>query len=260
MSLSFLLVVVAAVVDEPNWPQWRGPHRNGVASATGLPLEWSAGENVLWKTAIEGRGHSSPVVWGDRLFLTTDIEGEKIEGALPPEHIRDGEVYLHPDSQSGDRRHTLKVLALDAATGAIVWSRTAHDGRVYDNRHRVNTYASPTAVADGERVYVYFGSEGLLAYDFEGALLWQKDLGRSPELGPRPGDVAASLPGTPHPASRSQPGRRVVHRRVRSRDGPGSLDDAEERAHQLQQPAPRRNERRSRGRDHELRRCRLLRP
>ncbi len=183
MSLSFLLIVVAAVVDEPNWPQWRGPHRNGVASATGLPLEWSAGENVLWKTAIEGRGHSSPVVWGDRLFLTTDIEGEKIEGASAPEHIRDGEVYLHPDSQSGDRRHTLKVLALDTATGATVWSRTAHDGRVYDNRHRVNTYASPTAVADGERVYVYFGSEGLLAYDFEGALLWQKDLGDLPSWG-----------------------------------------------------------------------------
>jgi outer membrane protein assembly factor BamB len=178
-----LLFVAAALADEPNWPQWRGPRRNGVSSATGLPLEWSAKENVLWKTAIEGRGHSSPVIWGDRIFVTTDIEGERIEGASAPTHIRDGEVYLHPDSQSGDRRHTLKVLALDAGTGEIVWSRTAHDGRVFDNRHRVNTYASPTAVADGERVYVYFGSEGLLAYDFEGALVWRKDLGDLPSWG-----------------------------------------------------------------------------
>jgi hypothetical protein len=109
-----ILLLALALADEPNWPQWRGPQRNGVSSATGLPLEWSAEKNVLWKTAIEGRGHSSPVIWGDRVFLTTDIEGEKIVGASAPEHVRDGEVYLHPDSQSGDRRHTLKVIALSA--------------------------------------------------------------------------------------------------------------------------------------------------
>lgn len=183
MSILFLLAAAAFAAEEPNWPQWRGPHRNGVSSETGLPLEWSASENILWKTAIEGRGHSSPVVWGDRVFVTTDIEGEAIEGASAPKHIRDGEIYLHPDSQSGDRRHTLNVVALDAESGAILWTRTAHDGPVFDNRHRVNTYASPTAVADGERVYVYFGSEGLLAYDFEGTLLWSKDLGDLPSWG-----------------------------------------------------------------------------
>ena len=183
MPILFLLLAAAIAAEDPNWPQWRGPRRNGVSTETGLPLEWSATENVLWKTAIEGRGHSSPVVWGDRVFVTTDIEGEAIEGASAPNHIRDGEVYLHPDSQSGDRRHTLKVLALDAGSGAVLWTRTAHDGRVFDNRHRVNTYASPTAVADGERVYVYFGSEGLLAYDFEGGLVWSKDLGDLPSWG-----------------------------------------------------------------------------
>jgi len=183
MPILFLLLAAAVAAEDANWPQWRGPRRNGVSNETGLPLEWSATENVLWKTAIEGRGHSSPVVWGDRIFVTTDIEGEAIDGASAPKHIRDGEVYLHPDSQSGDRRHTLKVVALDAGSGAILWSRTAHDGRVFDNRHRVNTYASPTAVADGERVYVYFGSEGLQAYDFEGALVWSKDLGDLPSWG-----------------------------------------------------------------------------
>jgi outer membrane protein assembly factor BamB len=183
MSILFLLLAAAVAADDPNWPQWRGPSRNGVSTETGLPLEWGATDNLLWKTAIEGRGHSSPVVWGNRVFLTTDIEGEPIEGASAPKHIRDGEVYLHPDSQSGDRRHTLKVVALEAETGALLWSRTAHDGRVFDNRHRINTYASPTAVSDGERVYAYFGSEGLFAYDFDGALVWRLDFGDLPSWG-----------------------------------------------------------------------------
>jgi len=210
----FFFVAAAVAAEEPNWPQWRGPHRNGVSSETGLPLEWSATENVLWKTAIEGRGHSSPVVWGDRVFVTADIEGETIEGASAPKHVRDGEVYLHPDSQSGDRRHTLKVVALDAESGAILWSRTAHDGRVFDNRHRVNTYASPTAVADGERVYVYFGSEGLLAYDFEGTLVWSKDLGdagRERHHGVRRLRLSGQAhAGDPNPASRSGISSRFV--------------------------------------------------
>lgn len=168
----------SAGADSPrNWPQWRGPERNGVSKETELPLEWSATKNVLWKTPIEGRGHSSPVVWGDRLFLTTDIEGEVIPGAAAPRHVRGGETYRHPASQSADRRHTLKVLAIDGASGAVLWSRTAYDGRVFDNRHRVNTYASPTAVTDGERVYVYFGSQGVFAYDFDGELAWKADLG-----------------------------------------------------------------------------------
>ena len=87
MLLLCLLVAAAVAAEEPNWPQWQGPHHNGVSSEKGLPLEWSATKNVLWKTAIEGRGHSSTVVWGDRVFVTTDIEGERIEGASAPTHI-----------------------------------------------------------------------------------------------------------------------------------------------------------------------------
>ena len=86
-------------------------------------------------------------------------------------------TYRHPASESADRRHTLKVVCIDARTGKILWTRTAHDGPVFDNRHRVNTYASPTAVTDGERVHVYFGSQGIFSYDFEGELLWKVDFG-----------------------------------------------------------------------------------
>lgn len=160
-----------------NWPQWRGPSRNGVAGARNLPTEWGPDEHLLFKTAIHGRGHSSPIVWGERIFVSTDIEGDVIPGARAPEHIRAGEVYLHPASQSADRSHRLEVICLDAATGEILWRRKTFEGRVFDNRHRDNTYASPTGITDGEHVYFYFGSQGLFAFDFEGTLVWSVDFG-----------------------------------------------------------------------------------
>ena len=167
----------SSAAEDANWPQWRGPARNGVSTASGLPLEWSDGENVLWKVALEGKGHSSPVIWGDRIFLTTDVEGDVIPGATAPIHIRAGEVYQHPASQSADRSHTLKVVSLDATTGNLLWSGTVHDGRVFDNRHRVNTYATPTAITNGKLVFFYFGSQGLFAFDFDGELVWNLNFG-----------------------------------------------------------------------------------
>lgn len=159
------------------WPQWRGPERNGVSTASGLPLSWSQTENVIWKVAIEGKGHSSPVIFDNLLFLTTDVEGDIIPGAKEPVHIRAGEVYRHPAAESAEKRHTLKVLALDIRTGGLVWSHMVHDGRVFDNRHGVNTYATPTAVTDGELVYFYFGSQGLFAFDYDGTRVWSVNFG-----------------------------------------------------------------------------------
>ncbi len=174
---SLLIQVGVVHAQAPHWPQWRGPDRNGVSTAVDLPLEWGPSKNVLWKAEIEGRGHSSPVIWDKTIFVTTDIEGEVIPGAHAPVHLRAGEPYLHPAAGSADRRHTLKILAIDADTGRTRWSRTVHDGPVFDNRHRNNTYATPTATTDGERVYVYFGSQGLFAFDFEGTLVWDVDFG-----------------------------------------------------------------------------------
>jgi outer membrane protein assembly factor BamB len=160
-----------------NWAQWRGPDGQGVSPETGLPTEWSATKNVKWKTPIEGRGHSSPIVWGDRIFLTTAIEGDIIPGAKPPKHkLGDGE-YVHPDSVGADRRHTLKVLCFDRRGGKLLWERTAYSGRVYDDRHRKATYADGTPATDGRHVYAWFGSEGLYCYDFVGKLVWKKSLG-----------------------------------------------------------------------------------
>ena len=160
------------------WPQFRGPQGQGVSTEKGLPDEWSSTRNVLWKTAIPGRGHSSPVVWGDRIFLTTAIEGEVVPGAKGVRHVIDGQDFVHPQGVGDDRRHTFKVLALDARDGRIVWERTAHEGLPYDTRHKRGSFASQTPVTDGKLVYAFFGSEGLLfAYDMDGGLKWKASLG-----------------------------------------------------------------------------------
>ena len=163
----------ATLAADPNWSQWRGPDGQGVSHEAGVPLEWGEGHNVAWKTPIPGRGHSSPIVWGDRLFLTTAVEGDVVPGAKPVKHFESGKEFTHPDGVGADHRQALKVLALDTKTGQILWERTAWEGTPYDTRHRRGSYASPTPVSDGERVYAYFGAEGLYAYDFAGNVAWK---------------------------------------------------------------------------------------
>lgn len=168
---------------DPTWAQWRGPDSQGISDETGLPTEWSPTKNIKWKTPLAGRGHSSPIVWGDRIFLTTAIEGDVIPDAKPPKHILGGGEYVHPDSTAGNRHHTLKVLCLDRSSGRLLWERTAYAGRVYDDRHRTATYADATPATDGRYVYAWFGSEGLYCYDFNGKLVWKKSLGKIPTQG-----------------------------------------------------------------------------
>ena len=117
------------------------------------------------------------MVWEGRVFLSAAVAGEAIPGHAPPAHTRGGEPYLHPGSRDGELSHTLLALAYDARTGAEVWRRVAYEGPVYDNRHRGNTYASPTPLTDGEQVYFFFGSEGLFAFTLDGEPVWTRDLG-----------------------------------------------------------------------------------
>ena len=165
------------VNESSNWPAWRGPAANGVSAETGLPVRFDPDVNGLWKTATPGEGHSSPVVWDGLVFVSAAIAGDPIPGRKPPVHVRNGEVYLHPGSADGERRHTLLALAYDARTGREVWRRTVHDGPVYDNKYRSNTYASLTPVTDGERVYFFFGNQGLFAFTLEGEPVWETDVG-----------------------------------------------------------------------------------
>ena len=119
---------------EENWPQWRGPGGQGISAETTLPTEWAPDRNIAWKTELPGSGHSSPIVWGDRLFATAVVEGEPIPGQKPVTHMVGGKEWVHPDSMAADLKHTFKLLALDAQSGKILWDRTAYEGPVFDAR------------------------------------------------------------------------------------------------------------------------------
>jgi len=131
------------------WPRWRGPSGQGLVEGSGYPDTWSATQNVAWKTPVPGQGNSSPIVWGDRIFVTT--------------------------SQQGGRR--LSLLAYRRSDGALLWEKFAPEGRT-QSAHFKNGHASATPITDGERVYVFFGARGLVAFSFDGDVLWHQDLGQ----------------------------------------------------------------------------------
>ena len=172
LTIAVLLVSTAGSRAE-NWPQWRGPGGQGVSSEEELPVTWGPDENIAWRVPLPGGGHSSPVVWEGRIFLTAVIEGEQVPGAGAVEHLQDGKPWLHPDSVAADRRHTFKVLALDTKTGKPLWDATPYEGTVHDARHRRSSFASPTVATDGRLLFAYFGPEGLYAYTVDGKPLWK---------------------------------------------------------------------------------------
>jgi outer membrane protein assembly factor BamB len=175
---SSLLIATAGASGGANWPQWRGPSGQGTSAEKNLPVDWSPTKNIKWKTAIAGRGHSSPIVWGNKIFLTTAVEGAIVPGAKAVTHIDDGKEYVHPDSVGADHKHSFKVICVDRDTGKILWEQTAFEGTPYDNRHRKASYAASTPTTDGHYVYAFFGTEGLFAYDLNGKLAWQANLGK----------------------------------------------------------------------------------
>ena len=175
--------VFASTAPVTNWPQWRGPEGSGISTEVNLPEEWSGTTNIKWKTPISGKSHSSPIVWGKKIFLTTAIEGGVVPGAQAAKHMIEGKEFLHPDSVGADRRHTFKIICLDRDTGKILWEQTAFEGTPYDNRHRKSSYAASTPATDGKLIYAFFGSEGLYAYDFNGKPAWKADLGKLGTVG-----------------------------------------------------------------------------
>jgi outer membrane protein assembly factor BamB len=180
---SLLAISTTAANANPNWPQWRGPSGQGVSNEKNLPQTWTPTSNIKWKTPIAGRGHSSPIIWGKRIFLTTAIEGPVVPGAKAVKHMNGEQEFLHPDSVGADRRQTFKVICLDSETGKVVWEQTAFEGTPYDNRHRKSSFASATPATDGKLVYAFFGTEGLFAFDMKGKLAWKADLGKLGTVG-----------------------------------------------------------------------------
>ena len=159
--------------EKGNWPSFRGPNACGVSDGMKLPDKWDAatGEGIRFKVEIPGLAHSSPVIWGDRLFLTTAVSS-KGEASFKPGLYGSGEA-------SEDRSvHEWQILCMDKKTGKLLWTKTATKGTPKDKRHIKATYANSTPTTDGEHVVALFGSEGLFAYTVKGEFLWKKDLGR----------------------------------------------------------------------------------
>jgi outer membrane protein assembly factor BamB len=168
--IAVLAIFVAApqVAAQDNWPQFRGPEARGVSENKGLPDRWSATENVAWKTDLPGRGWSSPIVWGDRVFLTTVVNTGASEE--PKKGLYFGGNRPEPPKDI----HQWKVFCLDLKTGALVWERQVHEGKPASAIHLKNSFASETPVTDGERVYFYFGNVGVFCFDLEGAEVWRR--------------------------------------------------------------------------------------
>ena len=164
-------IVAAPSTATGNWPGWRGDGR-GISTETNLPLKWNEQENVRWKTPIPGAGHSSPIVWGNRIFVTTAVaEDPNVESFK-------GGVYMGGNRAKPDEsQYAYCLICLDADEGTIQWSRAVIRQEPKTRRHTKNTYASETPATDGEHVFASFGSAGLYCVDLAGNVIWKRDLG-----------------------------------------------------------------------------------
>jgi outer membrane protein assembly factor BamB len=178
LAIVFLLVARAAAVGEDgaaadNWGHWRGPLASGVAPSADPPVVWNESDrtNIRWKTEVPGRGHSTPVVWNERVFLTTAISfGE----GLPP---RPSRAPGNHDNLPVTHRHRFLALAVDRSSGKILWKKTLREALPHEQGHYTGSLASNSPVTDGEHVFAFFGSFGLYCLDIDGELVWKADFG-----------------------------------------------------------------------------------
>ncbi len=207
----FTCLIVSSCSQKQNWPQFRGPESNMVSHAKFLPAEWGNDKNVKWKYKIEGAGWSSPIVWGNKIFIVSAFPENVVSESVPP----NGPQMPDPDEQENDTIEPVRtpppevrgnrpapgqnppgpphlpdndttylkdvyrweVSCIDLNTGKEIWKQVSYKGNPRVKKHSLNSYASETPVTDGKRLYVYFGMTGLFCYDLDGKLLWQKDLG-----------------------------------------------------------------------------------
>lgn len=163
---------VAAGLDPlRQWPQWRGPLATGEAPYGDPPVRWSERQNIRWKISIPGRGLSTPIIWGDRLFITSAVPfGEAL--SPPGREPRGAHNNVAPA-----RRLDFVVLAIDRRSGEILWKKSVRRARPHAGTHETGSWASSSAVTDGKYLFAFFGSSGLYCLDFDGNLIWDLDLG-----------------------------------------------------------------------------------
>jgi outer membrane protein assembly factor BamB len=156
-----------------SWPSFRGPGASGISELQNLPDKWDgkSGENILWRTPIAGLAHSSPIVWGDRVFVTSAISSRSDASFKPG-------LYGAGDASEDRSAQRWMIYALDKRTGKVVWEKVAHEGVPRQKRHIKSTYASATPATDGRILVASFGSEGVYAYNLDGTFRWKVDVGR----------------------------------------------------------------------------------
>ena len=161
---------------KPNWPQWRGPANNGIAPAGNPPLEWNEELNVKWKVKIPGKGHSTPVIWGDQIFLSSAVQTDiKVEPSEPAGE-QDNNQWMSPTTT--DNIHEYVVLSLDRSNGKILWQTTVREELPHSGTHEFGSWASNSPTTDGVNIYAYFGSAGLYCLDMKGKLVWEREFGQ----------------------------------------------------------------------------------
>jgi outer membrane protein assembly factor BamB len=171
IALALCLGFASATYSQ-NWPSFRGQNGTGVGDGNDPPTTWDTEKstNILWKTPIPGLGHSSPIIWGDRIFVTTAVSSSAnsqfVHGLT--------ETAASADDNS---KHSFRVYCLNKKTGSIIWEKAIYDGLPKVRRHVKGSYANPTPATDGKNLVVSFGSEGLYCFDLDGKLLWKQDLG-----------------------------------------------------------------------------------
>ena len=182
VTVVFLLAAVgtraqAAGIDN-YWPTWRGPAANGTAAQGNPPLTWSESEDIKWKVAIPGQGHSSPVIWGNKIFLQTAIDTGQVKAAATqpaqPSAVANGRKGL--STPVPKTIHKFDLLCLDRTTGKILWRKTATEAVPHEGHQPTGSFANYSPVTDGQYVWVSFGSRGLYCFDLDGGLLWSKPL------------------------------------------------------------------------------------
>ncbi len=193
--------------DSASWPRWRGPLETGVAPQGNPPTEFGEDKNLRWKVAIPGNGSGSPIVWGDKLFLLSAVEGGDATASLETqaatesvafqETLRplqqqnnDQPIQRRPGDQGGRpggrgfgggaapaKPLDFVVMCLDRNSGKTLWKQTARSEKPHEGKHDTNSFASASAVTDGKHVFCSFGSRGIYCYDMNGKKVWEKDLG-----------------------------------------------------------------------------------
>ena len=150
------IVILSSTAYADNWAHWRGPTGNGVAMNATPPTEWTSTKNIKWKVAVPGKGAGSPIIWGNRVFITTAVpEGASGKGGLATLQF--------------------KVLCYDRNDGKLIWEQIATKAKPHQETHATNGFASASPCTDGERVYAHFGSRGLFCYTLDGKLVWKRD-------------------------------------------------------------------------------------